>query len=101
MREEEIQRSYEDIKKTADKALQDAAERNRHADTVEEIVGFVFTVLVAFGWMMLMLILISFVGLAYIHLKLEKMIIWSILFAVAVGVIEAFGLIKKHKRKKQ
>ena len=99
MKEEEIRESYEYLKTTADKALEDAAARSRRVDIIEEIVGFVFTVLLAFGWMMLVLLLISFVGLAYVHFEIAQMLVWSVMFALVIAVIEALGLIRKHRNR--
>lgn len=99
MKEEEIRKSYEYIKDTADHELEIAAEKSRRGDIIEEIVGFVFTVLLAFGWMMLVLLLISFVGLAYVHFEITQMLVWAILFAFVIAVIEACGLIRKHRKK--
>ena len=98
MRDEEILRTYESLKKEADRALEDAQERERRYGLIEDIVGFVFTVAVAFVWMMLVLILISFVGLAYFHFQFTQMLVWSTIFAAVIGVVAIFDIVMKRKR---
>jgi hypothetical protein len=59
------------------------------------ILGFVFVVAIAFGWMMLMLLIISFVSLSYLHFNIDVMLYVSAFFAVVCGVIYIFSKIRK------
>ena len=64
-------------------------------DIILDIILFFVTVAVAFGWLMIMLLIVSFVSLSYLHMKFDKMIIASVIFAVAVGV---FYVIMKSRK---
>ena len=59
------------------------------------ILGFVFVVAIAFGWMILMLLIISFVSLSYLHFNIDVMLYVSAFFAAVCVVIYIFSKIRK------
>lgn len=63
------------------------------------ILGFVFVVAIAFGWMMLMLLIISFVSLSYLHFNIDVMLYVSAGFAAICGVVYIFGKVRKSIRR--
>lgn len=73
---------------------------NRHFDAmgvIKNILGFILVTAVAFGWMLLVLMLISFVALSYITLKLSTMLIASGGFAAIAGIGYIVRKIKKMR----
>ncbi len=87
------------LKELAEKMRQEKYEDKRD---IKDIVLFVLTFLlhlcVGFGWMMLMLLIISFVSLGYLHMKVKSMVTVSVCFAVLCGGYYIFKLI--HSKKK-
>ncbi len=95
---------YEDETQAAVEALRkEAKDAARYEDDVDagdvirSILGFVFTVVLAFGWMMLMLLIISFVGLGYLHLEIKIMFLVSVIFALLAGVFYVRGKIRRER----
>lgn len=67
-------------------------------DVVKDIVWGIFNVVLAFGWMLLMLLIISFVTLGVIHFEIEKMILISAIAAAVMFVYRVVILILKYMR---
>ena len=96
MSEKEIKDAVESLKKEA----KDAARYEDDVDAwdlVKTILRFVATVVLSFGWMMLMLLIISFVGLGYLHLEIKVMFLVAILFAVIAGGFYIHGKIRGER----
>lgn len=68
-------------------------------DVVLDILFFFLTGLLGFGWLLLVLLIISFVALSYLHFEFEKMLMASVIFGIVLAVIYAFTKIKKYRRK--
>ncbi|MCR4618908.1 MAG: hypothetical protein K5669_12075 [Lachnospiraceae bacterium] len=104
---EDLSKLYTDETQDIVRSMQVSADKmteNYHdnpfgaGDIVRDIILFFVTVAGAFGWLMLMLLIFSFVALSYVHLKFDKMIIASIIFAVVVGIIYIVAKSKKYVR---
>lgn len=67
-------------------------------DVVLDILFFFITGLIGFGWMLLVLLIISFVSLSYLHFEFEKMLMVSVIAGVVIAVLYAFTKVKKYKR---
>lgn len=66
---------------------------------IPNLILFPVVVVLAFGWCLLMLLIVSFVTLSYIRMKIKGMLIASAVFAAVVGVVYIIKTINKHKRK--
>ena len=97
---------YHDEKQESVNVLKTQAEviaaENREAqhstfDIVKDILGFFFMTALAFAWLMIMLLIISFVTLSYIHFDIRYMIIASIIFAIAVAIYYIHRMSKKYE----
>ena len=66
-------------------------------DIAMDILGFFLTAAVAFAWMMLMLLIISFVSLSYLHFEIKAMVLVSLLTAVTAMVIYVVKKVKKYR----
>lgn len=62
---------------------------------LKDILGFAFVLAIAFGWMILMLLIISFVSLSYLHFNIDVMLYVSAGFAAICGVVYIFGKVRK------
>ena len=69
-------------------------------DVVKDIIFFFIAVAIGFGWMLVMLLIISFVSLGYIHMNIDKMIIVSIICGIAVGIYYLYKMAVKYRKKK-
>ena len=92
---------YTDAKQEAVRILQEqATDASRYEDEtdardiVKDILGFAVTVVLAFGWMMLMLLIISFISLGYLHFEIKWMVIVSVVFAIGAGVFYIRGKVR-------
>ncbi len=91
--------SIENLKKAAEKAKEENYEGKLEIkDVVLDLLLFFLRVAIAFGWMMLMLLLISFVSLGYLHFKIENMVIASVVTAVIVGAYNIYKMILKYRK---
>lgn len=67
-------------------------------DLVKDIIFFFVTVAVTFGYVMLLLLIISFITLSYLHFNIEGMMIFSGICAAVAGVFYIVKTVKKwHK----
>ena len=91
--------SIENLKKAADKA-KEANYEGKHEvkDIILDILGFFVRITIGFGWMMLMLLIISFVSLGYFHFRIENMIIVSVVTAAIVGIHYIYKMIVKYRK---
>ena len=92
---------YTDAKQEAVRILQEqATDASRYEDEtdardiVKDILGFAVTVVLVFGWMMLMLLIISFISLGYLHFEIKWMVIVSVVFAIGAGVFYIRGKVR-------
>ncbi len=67
-------------------------------DIILDIIMFFVCVAGAFGWMMLMLLIISFISLSYLHFKIDKMMIVSVIAAIATAVVYIVLKARKYTR---
>jgi hypothetical protein len=67
-------------------------------DIVKDIIFFFVVVAVAFGWLLLMLLIISFVALSYLHMKFDYMILASVIFAIIAGIVYIIVKSRKYVR---
>ena len=63
---------------------------------LKDILSLVFFVLLGFCWMLLMLLIISFVAQSAVHFKIEVMLMASAGFAVCVGIFHIYKTIRKY-----
>ena len=56
-------------------------------DVVLDIIMFFVCVAGAFGWMMLMLLIVSFISLSYLHFKFDKMVLASVIAAIVTAIV--------------
>lgn len=66
-------------------------------DIIKDILFFLVTVCVAFGYVLFLLLLISFFAGAYIRLKIEDMFILAGSSAAIVAILDAVKRIKKYR----
>jgi TRAP-type C4-dicarboxylate transport system permease small subunit len=69
-------------------------------DLVKEIIFCIIVMALAFGWMILMLLIISFVTLSYLQFNIKWMLIFSTIFAVLAGIFYVVQTVKKYKKRK-
>ena len=68
-------------------------------DIIKDILFFFFAVAGAFLWLMLVLLIISFVTLSYIHMTIEFMMIASVVFAGIIGIVYIVSKVRKYSGK--
>ena len=99
MNDKEKLASIENLKRAADKAKEENYEgKIEIRDVILDILIFFLRIAIAFGWMMLMLLLISFVSLGYLHFKIESMVIVAVVTAVIVGVNYIYKMVVKYRK---
>ncbi len=98
---------YRDETQDTIRSLQESADRmteNYHnnpfgaKDVIADIIFFFVVTATAFGWLLLMLLIVSFVAHTYIHLKIDKMILASAVFAVVAAVVYIIKKAQKYIR---
>ncbi len=98
---------YRDETQDTIRSLQESADRmteNYHdnpfgaRDIITDIIFFFVVTATAFGWLLLMLLIVSFVAHTYIHLKIDKMILASAIFAVVAAVVYIIKKAQKYIR---
>lgn len=98
---------YRDDTQDTVRSLQQSADRmteNYHSnpfgakDIIADIILFFVVTATAFGWLLLMLLIVSFVAHTYIHLKIDKMILASAIFAVVAAVVYIIKKAQKYIR---
>ena len=98
---------YRDETQDTIRSLQESADRmteNYHnnpfgaKDLIADIIFFFVVTATAFGWLLLILLIVSFVAHTYIHLKIDKMILASAIFAVVAAVVYIIKKAQKYIR---
>lgn len=98
---DEKQASVDLLKEKANRIAEDYPSKPfTTKDIVLDVIFFFVTVLLAFGWGMLMLLIISFVTLSYLHFDIRFMIIFSVLLSVGTGIYYTVKKINKYKNYK-
>ncbi len=93
------QKSVEYLRSASEKIRREGYEdRIDIRDVAKDIVFFLIYVGIGFGWVLLMLLIISFVSLGYLHFKLENMIVAASVSAILVGIYYIFRMIKKYRK---
>lgn len=69
-------------------------------DLIKDIIFFFLTTAFAFGYFMLMLLIISFISLSYIHFTIEAIVAISIVGTVIVDIFYVRGKIKQRREEK-
>ena len=91
------QRAIDIIKTDSEEAAYRRAKENEcnPLNLLKDIMGLVFVAGIAFGWMILMLLILSFVSLSYLHFNIDSMINVSVVFAVICSAIYIFSKVRK------
>ncbi|MCR4897474.1 MAG: hypothetical protein K5891_11945 [Lachnospiraceae bacterium] len=95
-REEIMQSAVRSLKETAAAAKEDYRPYTT-GEIVHDVIFFFITVVVAFGWLLIMLLIVSFVGMRYIHLKIGGMLIASALFSLCAAVWYGVRMVRKYR----
>lgn len=69
-------------------------------DMIKDIIFFFLTTVFAFGYFMLMLLIISFISLSYIHFTIEAIVAISVVGTVIVDIFYVRGKIKQRREEK-
>lgn len=69
-------------------------------DMIKDIIFFFLTTAFAFGYFMLMLLIISFISLSYIHFTIEAIVAISVVGTVIVDIFYVRGKIKQRREEK-
>lgn len=67
-------------------------------DLAKEIIFCIITMALAFLWVLIMLLILSFVTLSYLHFNIKWMILISLLCGIAAGVVYVVSTVKKYKK---
>ncbi|MBR6381993.1 MAG: hypothetical protein IKS07_10035 [Lachnospiraceae bacterium] len=95
---DELQSSVRALKEEADRALAEAAEQGPDIrDVVRDVILFFVTVAGCFAWLLLMLLIISFVSLGYLHFELRWMILASAVFALIAAGWYLYRMVHKYQ----
>ncbi len=116
MEKKDLSKLYTDDTQEAIRSMQksaDEATEKYHAnpfsvrDVVLDIIMFFVCVAGAFGWMMLMLLIVSFISLSYLHFKFDKMVLASVIAAIVTAIVYIIlkarkytGILSRERSKK-
>lgn len=67
-------------------------------DMVKEVIFFLIVTAFAFGWWMLVLLIISFVTLSVLHFTIEGIVITSIVGTVGVDIYYVIHRVKEFRK---
>lgn len=67
-------------------------------DMVKEVIFFLIVTACAFGWWMLMLLLISFVTLSVLHFTIEGIVIAAVVGTVCVDIYYVSRRVKEFRK---
>ncbi|MBO4679498.1 MAG: hypothetical protein J5626_07490 [Lachnospiraceae bacterium] len=96
---DEVQASVVSMQKSADTYTERYHEKPfGKGDIILDIISFFVYVTVAFGWLLLMLLCISFVARSVFHMQFTTMLIVSGIFAFITAVVVAVRKTKKYLR---
>lgn len=93
--ETEKQNSVEILKRIAVQVEEN--QKSRPVDKLD-ILGFFAAVALGYGWALLMLLIISFVTLGYLHMRFDRMLVWSGLFTAGIAVLYIIHIVRKYRR---
>ncbi len=65
-------------------------------DIVKDIIFAIIVGVLSFGWFLIMLLIISFVTVSYLHFEIEKMIVASVIFGIGAMILSAVSKAKKY-----
>lgn len=77
------------------------SEERKHFDPMEiikEILAFAAVCVISYGWMLIMLLIVSFVFLSVFTILFEDMLIYSGIFTAIVACVYIIKRIKKKRR---
>ena len=74
-------------------------ERRMKTDIIKDVIFFFLTVAVSYGYILLMLLIISFVASRYLPMKFDDMLVYSGIGAAAVGVWYIVKKVKKYRKR--
>ena len=116
MEKKDLSKLYTDDTQEAIHSMQKSADEmteKYHAnpfsvrDVVLDIIMFFVCVAGAFGWMMLMLLIVSFISLSYLHFKFDKMVLASVIAAIVTAIVYIIlkarkytGILSRERSKK-
>lgn len=66
-------------------------------DIVKDIIFFFVTLAVTFGYVLLLLLILSFISLSFFHFEIEKMLIGAGACMVLVGILYIVKMVKKYR----
>lgn len=72
--------------------------QNKKWDIIKEIIFFLLTTVLAFAYWMLMLLLISFLTLSYIHFTIEGIYVLAIVGTVGTDIWYIIHKIKQYRK---
>ena len=101
--EKDLSKMYKDEKQESVNKLKDiSAEYPQKPFTTQDVVMDVImlfvTTAIAFGWMLIMLLIFSFVTLSYIHIEIGTMLLISTIFAAVIFVVYIVRKIVKYRK---
>ncbi len=65
-------------------------------DIIKDIIFAIIVGVLSFGWFLIMLLIISFVTVSYLHFEIEKMIVASVIFGIGAMILSAVSKAKKY-----
>ena len=74
-------------------------ERQTKTDIIKDVIFFFLTVAVSYGYILLMLLIISFVASRYLPMKFDDMLVYSGIGATAIGVWYIVKKVKKYRKR--
>lgn len=74
-------------------------DRQTKIDVIKDIIFFFITVAVAYGYILLMLLIISFMASRYLPMKFDDMLVYSGIGAAAIGVWYIVKKIMKYRKR--
>ena len=74
-------------------------ERQTKTDIIKDVIFFFLTVAVSYGYILLMLLIISFVASRYLPMKFDDMLVYSGIGAAAIGVWYIVKKVKKYRKR--
>lgn len=101
--EKDLSKMYKDEKQESVNKLKDiSAEYPQKPFTTQDVVMDVImlfvTTVIAFGWMLIMLLIFSFVTLSYIHIEIGTMLTISTIFAAVIFVVYIVRKTVKYRK---
>ena len=95
---------YDDATQEAVRRLKETAESAKEdyrpyttGEIVHDVIFFFVTVTVAFAWLLIILLIVSFVGMSYVHMKIGGMLIASAIFAICAAVWYGVRMTRKYR----